>query len=237
MMIPVKSVGQAGVFILFLVISFAPQQLLSQTNKPLLKRVQDRLNLVKNYRAEGTLFTDVSFIKIPESKISILYKNPDKFKIRKQEGIAVVPKGGVSINLSSLIGGSNYTAVDAGKATIAGLPVAVIKLLPLDENSDIVLSTLYIDEKEAVVRKVKTTTKTNGSYEMEFFYKRYKEWGLPDKVIFLFDTKDYKLPKGVTFEYETGERPESKPSSGQGRIEVRYNSYIINKGIPDQEFE
>ena len=195
------------------------------------------MNLVKNYRAEGTLYTDVSFIKIPESKISVLFKNPDKFKIRKQEGIAIVPKGGVSINLSSLIGGSNYTAVDAGQSTIGGQPVAVIKLLPLDENSDIVLSTLYIDPNDAVVRKAKTTTKTNGSYEIEFTYNKYRQWGLPDKVIFLFDAKDYKLPKGVTFEYETGEQGSSKPASGQGRIEIRYNSYTINKGISDKEFE
>jgi hypothetical protein len=237
MMLFVKSIGQAGIFIALLVISFSPLELHSQTNNPLLKRVQDRLNLVKNYRAEGTLITNVSFIKIPESKISVLFKNPDKFKIKKQEGIAIVPKGGVTINLNSLIGGSNYTAVDAGQSTVGGQPVAVVKLLPLDENSDIVLSTLYIDQVEAVVRKAKTTTKTNGSYEMEFTYNKFRQWGLPDKVIFLFDTKDYKLPKGVTFEYETGEQNAPKPSSGQGRIEIRYNSYTINKGIPDQEFE
>jgi len=237
MMLSAKSIGQAGIFIALLVILFSPLQLHSQSGNPLLKRVQDRLNLVKNYRAEGILITDVSFIKIPESKISVLFKNPDKFKIRKQEGIAIVPRGGVSINLNSLIGGKDFTAVDAGQSTVGGQPVAVVKLLPLDENSDIVLSTLYIDEQEAVVRKAKTTTKSNGSYEMQFTYNKFKQWGLPDKVIFLFDTKDYKLPKGVTMEYETGEQHASKPASGQGRIEIRYNSYIINEGIPDKEFE
>ena len=236
MMVSFKSVSLAGIYILFLFASLRPVVAVSQTN-PLLKRVQERLNLVKNYRAEGILHTDVSFIKIPESKVSVLFKSPDKFKIRKQEGIAIVPKGGVTINLNSLIGGSNYTAVDAGRSSIAGEPVAVIKLLPADENSDIVLSTLYIDEKDAVVRKARTTTRNNGSYEMELLYKRYLKWGLPDKVIFLFDTKDYKLPKGVTFEYETGEKPAGKTGSSQGRIEIRYNSYTINKGISDKEFE
>ena len=27
------------------------------------------------------------------------------------------------------------------------------------------------------------------------------------KCLFSFNTKEYKLPKGVTFEYETGEKP------------------------------
>src|SRR6478736_4487399 len=237
MMLLFRPVRQAGIFILAFLVWLTPVKSFSQHDNPLLKRVQDRLNSVKDYRAEGMLHTDVSFIKIPDSRVSVLFKNPDKFRIHKQEGIAIVPKGGVTINLNSMIGGKNYTAVDAGKSSIAGKPVAVVKLLPLDDNSDIVLSTLYIDEQDAVVRRVRTTTKSNGSYEMEMLYDKYLGWGLPDKLIFIFDTKDYKLPKGVTFEYETGEKPSGKPASSQGRIEIKYNSYTINKGIPDKEFE
>src|SRR6478752_5983062 len=118
MMLSFKSVPKAGVFILLLFIWIVPVELFAQPGNLLLKRVQDRLNTVKDYRAEGILHTDVSFIKIPESKVSVLFKNPDKFKIRKQEGITIVPKGGVTINLNSLIGGNDYTAVDAGKSSI-----------------------------------------------------------------------------------------------------------------------
>ena len=33
---------------------------------------------------------------------------------------------------------------------------------------------------------------------LEMTYGKYAEYGLADKVIFSFNTKDYKLPKGVT---------------------------------------
>jgi len=237
MMISFKLARQAGIFMLWICVFALPVSLLAQQANPLLKRVQDKLSTVKNYRAEGILKTDVSFIKIPESKVTVLFKNPDKFKIRKQEGITIVPKGGVNLNLNSLLSGKEYTAVDAGQSTINSQPVAVVKLLPNDENSDIVLSTLYIDEKNAVVRKVRTSTRNNGSYEMELVYNKYLNWGLPDKVSFLFNTKDYKLPKGVTFEYETNEKTPAKPSSTEGRIDITYNSYIVNKGIADKEFD
>jgi len=50
----------------------------------------------------------------------------------------------------------------------------------------------------------------------------------------IFNTKDYKLPKGITFEYDASisqKSKEKKPLSKQGRIEISYTSYDINKGL------
>lgn len=76
----------------------------------------------------------------------------------------------------------------------------IIKLLPKDENADVVLSTLYIEETQSLIKKSKTTTKDNGTYELEMTHGKYAEYGLADKLIFSFNTKDDKLPKGVTFD-------------------------------------
>lgn len=204
----------------------------------LVKRVQAKLEQVSDYQAEGQLKTDVPFMKVPESSVSIYYKKPNKFKIRKAEGISIVPKGGISINLNSLLSGNEYTVIPGGKSTIAGRPVTIVKLIPLKEDNEVVLSTLYIDANEALIYKATTTTKNSGSYEMEMTYGKFAKWGLPDKVIFSFNTKDYKLPKGVTFEYEAETKPETaaKPKNQKGTIEITYASYSINKGIQDAVF-
>ena len=209
-----------------------------QDIEALVKRVQAKLEQVSDYQAQGQLKTDVPFMKVPESSVSIYYKKPDKFKIRRAEGISIVPKGGVSINLNSLFSGNEYTVIPGGTSSIAGRTMTVVKLIPLKEDNDVVLSTLYIDEKEALIYKATTTTKSSGSYEMEMKYGRFSKWGLPDKVVFSFNTKDYKLPKGVTFEYETDDKPAaaSKPKNQKGTIEITYQSYSINKGIQDAVF-
>jgi outer membrane lipoprotein-sorting protein len=209
-----------------------------QDVEELMKRVKAKLELVNDYKAEGLLKTDVPFMKVPESKVSIFYKKPNKFKIRKEEGISIVPKGGISINLNSLFTGNEYTLVPGGTVSIDGKPLVVIKLLPLKEENDVVLSTLFIDEKEALIRKANTTTKNNGTYEMQMIYGRFAKWGLPDKVLFSFNTKEYKLPKGVTFEYETDQKPEvaSKANGQKGKVEISYQNYSINKGIQDNVF-
>jgi outer membrane lipoprotein-sorting protein len=116
----------------------------------------------------------------------------------------------------------------------------VIKLLPKDENADVVLSTLYIDESNYLIRRSKTTTKDNGTYELEMTYGKYADYGLADKVVFSFNTKDYKLPKGVAFDYDDGTRKKEegdKPKDKKGQVEINYSSYIINKGVPDAVFD
>jgi hypothetical protein len=102
------------------------------------------------------------------------------------------------------------------------------------------LSTLYIDEANLVIRKAKTTTRENGSYELEMNYGKYMEYGLPDKIVFSFNTKDYKLPKGVTFDFDDGsdsKKAEDKAKNKKGRAEISISSYIINKGIADSVFQ
>lgn len=207
----------------------------------LLSQVREKLAKVADYKAKAVLKTDVPFIRIPQSEVDVYFKSPDKFKIKKENGISVLPKGGVSININSMLGASKFTAVPAGETTVSGTLVKVIKLLPMDENSDAVLTTLYIDEKNLLIRKCITTTRDNGTYEIEMEYGRFANWGLPDKVVFVFNTKDYRLPKGMTLEYDTGsgaKPPENKQKKDQkGKIEVMYTGYDINKGVDDLIFK
>lgn len=203
----------------------------------LVNKVKAKLDKVNDYTASGILKTDVAFIKAPVSKVNVYYKKPNRFRLVKSGGISVLPKGGISVNMSNILGTNNFTVIDAGKSAIDNINTKVVKLLPNDENSDVVLSTLYIDETNLLIRKAVTTTKENGSYELNFSYGKYAEDGLPDKVIFSFNAKDYKLPKGITMDFD-----ESKPADAEkmknkkGKVEIDYSSYIINKGVSDSVF-
>lgn len=209
----------------------------AQDARQLLLNVKSKMDLVKDYVASGTMKTDVVFIKAPISKIKALYQQPDKFQIQRDGGISLLPKGGISVNLRSLVLVDGYTIVDAGNALLNNTQVRVLKLLPLDNQSDIILSTIYIDEKQLVIRKSQTTTQQNGTYEMEMFYGNQTKWGLPDKVVFSFNTKDYKLPKGITLEYDDGTRSSTLPQNSKGKIEIIYNDYQINKGLAAGQFK
>jgi len=204
----------------------------------LLQKVREKLNKVNDYEATGIMKTNVSFLKVPQADVKVYFKKPDNLKIKNEKGISLVPKGAVSISLNNLLKG-NYTALDAGSDVIDGRKIKIIKLLPVDENADIVLSTFYIDEIRLLVVKAKTTTRENGSYEVEMNYGKYADYALPDKVLFTFNTKDYKLPKGITFDYDDGskKKTENNINNNKGKVEISYSSYIINKGLPDSVFK
>ena len=219
-------------------ICFLFSQAFAQTPEELVNKIKAKLEKVNDYTAKGKLKTNVVFIKAPIATVKVYYKKPDKMKIVNEDGISFIPKGSVNINLAKfLTGAGNYEIVDAGKEANTGL--RILKLLPSDENSEIVLSTLYIDEKNELIKKAKNTTRDNGTYELEMTYDKYASYGLPDKVIFSFNTKDYKLPKGVTFDYDNGAEKKSDDAmkNKKGKVEITYSEYQINKGVEDSVFK
>lgn len=225
-------------FLFLLLVLIAPTSF-SQDANTLLEKVRNKLDLVKNYEADAIMKTNVSFLKVPQSNVKVYFKKPDKIKIKNEKGISFVPKGAVSINLNTIVSGNNFTVIDAGYTPIKGKQVKILKLLPEDENSNVILSTIYIDEKNAVIVKAKTTTKENGTFELDMTYGRYIAYGLPDKVFFTFNTKDYKMPKGVTFDYDNAalKNEEEAKKEKQGKIEIDYSTYKINMGVPDEIFK
>jgi len=220
---------------LFVLFVFSASLAFAQDAAQLIKKVKAKLELVDNYEATGIMKTDIAFIKAPIGKIKIYFKKPNLFKIKKEGGISLLPKGGLSVNLSSLIASSNYSTIDAGLQDFGSKKLRVIKLLPNEESSDVVISTLYINEKESLIEKAVTTTKENGTYTMIMNYGAYSNYGLPDQVVFEFNTKNYKLPKGITLEFEDNCKPlsaEQVLKNKKGRVEINYKNYIVNKGIP-----
>lgn len=206
----------------------------------LVMKVKTKLDQVNDYEADGKMKTDVSFIKAPVGKVKVYFKKPNKFRLKKDGGISLLPKGGVSVNLNSVFATSDFVALAAGEAVVDGIKTKIVKLLPTNENSEIVLSTVYIDETNLLIRKSVTTTKENGTYEIDMSYGQFAQYGLPDKVVFSFNTKDYKLPKGITLEFDDNEKKQTdaeKIKNRKGKVEITYTNYVINKGVPDAVFK
>ena len=185
---------------------------------PLIEKVSQKLALVNDYVAEGTMKTDVAFIKASLGKVKVYFKKPNLLKVKKDGGISLLPRGGVSLTINTLLNTKQYTAIPGGTQVLNGKTLTVIKLDPV----------------EALVYKTATTTKESGSYEITMQYGAFAKYGLASKIVFSFNTKDYKLPNGITLEFGD-EDPTAKQKAmknKKGTIEITYHNYTINKGIP-----
>ena len=205
----------------------------------LLARSRQLLSRIKDYTAEGTMKTNVTFLKVPVSKVNVFYKKPDRIKIKSEKGISFIPRGAVSLNISSLLEGNDFDVVGGGDIIYKGKNLTIARLLPRSEDNPVIISQLYVDLQTGLVHKARTTTKENGTYELDFTYGKYASQGLPDQILFSFDARDYKLPKGITFDFDDGIGKKSvtdKAKKGRGTALLVLSKYVINAGLPDSVF-
>jgi outer membrane lipoprotein-sorting protein len=202
--------------------------------------LRDRMFAVKDYIADVRMKIDVSFMRVPLLTGKLFYKAPGRLKLERSGGISILPRKSITLSVDKMVPSGSVTVIDAGSETIGDIPVRVIKVIPEGE-SDIVLAKVWIDEARMLALRTETTTRDNGTARMELSYDRYAAQALPDRVVFIMDVKDYKLPKGVTMDYDEGSAPVQKKDNPRlpkkGRIEIRYLSYQVNVGLSDDVFK
>ncbi|MFZ9261697.1 MAG: hypothetical protein ACO3AW_01025 [Chitinophagaceae bacterium] len=217
-------------FISLLVFLLVETNLKSQDINKLINQVKSKLEKINRYEANGTMKTTIAYLKIPIAKVKVYFKKPNEISIQSNSGVTFIPKGVNAISLQNILS-NDFTVIDGGRETVKQKVLRVIKLLPNSSNSNIVLSTVYINETDLVVEKSSTTTKEEGTYEMEMQYGKYIQYGLPDKLIFTFNAKDYKIPKGLTLDFDNSSRKNEKVNTAmlnKGKAEIVFQQYKIN---------
>jgi hypothetical protein len=220
----------------FLMVLIAVTVLNAQKADPetVIKRVESKFNQVKDYEVKVNVKVDVEFMKVPESNAIIYYKQPDKINI-ESEGFALLPKEGLNFTPLSLIKG-DYSALYEKGDNFNGRDVHIIKIIPLGNEGEIILSTFTIDKEKDLVLKVETTTKASGSFVIEFDYKGGNEdYHLPGSMVFSFNSDKMKLP-GMMGE-PAEKKSKAKDRITTGKVTVKYSEYKVNKGIPDSMFK
>lgn len=202
----------------------------AQDVNSLIKKVKNKLDNINKYEATGTMKTSIAYLKIPIAKVKIQYKKPNELTIKSNNGVTFVPKSVDAISLQKIFS-NDFTAIDGGTEKVKQKILRVVRLLPTSQQSNIVLSTLYINEADLVVEKSSTTTKDEGTYEMDMQYGKYIQFGLPDRVTFTFNAKDYKIPKGLTLDFDNvypKNQKIDKTMLNKGKAEIVFQQYAIN---------
>lgn len=222
-----------------LIMLFLYMSLFGQNKDPykILDAVKEKFNNVKDYEVDATITVDVNFLRVPESKAKIYFKQPDKLKL-DSEGFALLPKEGINFSPAKLLSG-NYNAIFIKSDTLKNNNVDVVKVIPSSDSADVILTTLWIDSRMSVVRKMETTTKRNGTFEINLSYEKSNYKFLPSEVKLKFRVSEMQFPKTITGEFnedeEAGAKKKNEPMTGT--VIVKYSNYKINQGLKDSLFE
>lgn len=201
-----------------------------------LNNVRNKFNKVEDYSVNATITVDVSFLTVPETHATVYFKQPDKIKL-DSEGFALLPKQGLSFSPSQLLEG-DHTAIYVRDDTLENFDVEIIKVIPNSDTTGIVLSTLWIDKEDYVIRKIETTTKNQGTVTLNLDYENNIEYALPSQIKFTFKVEDMQLPHGMPGETDQSEsRRRNRNQPMTGTVIIEYDNYKINLGLDDSFFE
>jgi outer membrane lipoprotein-sorting protein len=215
----------------------------NKDSKKILDAVKHKFELVNDYKVNAEVKLDMSFIKVPDMKATVYFKKPDKIKV-ESDGFAMLPKQGLKFSPAEFFK-EDFTSLYVKSEIVNNRSLDVIKIIPTADSSDVILSTLWVDASESVVRKVEISRKRGGTTVVELLYDNYK-YGLPAQIKLSFNLGDLQIPvdpshqanqQNIDNKQEKKGRGDRGGVSVKGSVIMNYTNYIINKGIPDSFFD
>jgi len=197
----------------------------------ILETAKSNFKMIIDFTADVEIEINVDFINIPNKTARVIYKYPDKLKF-KSKSFIMVPKKGIGFSVFELLE-SEYSAIYIGSRQIKGRDLNEIKVIPMDDKSDIALATLYIDLEDHLIHYMEATTKKSGFFSTEFEYG--KNAPLPESNRIQFDVDEMRLP--LKFLGKVNIDNSKIKENSVGEIIIRYSNYIINQGLSDDQFE
>jgi hypothetical protein len=204
-----------------------------------INRIKAKLDRVSDYRADITIRLNLDMLKIPEKKAVMYYKRPDKIHF-ETKGFALIPKKASNFQQRDVFNGK-FTALFVRNEVYAGRNLSVIKIIPMDDASDVVLSTVWADALTDRIYRMESVTRNEGSVNLEFVYGN-RPFDLPDAVRITFEVAKAELPMGITGDIESGmnlpgqEEQGKSAKKSKGTVWVTYENYVVNHGIDDSVF-
>lgn len=210
--------------------------LFAQDGKALIKEINKKFAQVNDYKADVAMKFDLPGIKIKPMRGRVYYKRPDKFRIRAK-GIFFLPKDNPMRNIQTLLAKTgSYTSLISGYETIDGKKCAVVNIIPLDPNLELVIGKFWISVKDPLIYMSEITTKENGTLRTRSYYGAYAKMGLPDKIMIQLEMKKFKIPKMLAADIKKSSTKSKGPQKNTGEIYLLLSDYKINTKLKNEVF-
>ncbi|MFA3783357.1 hypothetical protein ABRY23_09870 [Melioribacteraceae bacterium 4301-Me] len=197
--------------------------------KKVLQQVIKTFNKIQDYQADMEIIVDMEFIKMPTTKAKIYFKQPNKVKF-ESKGFTILPKQSLIFSPLDLLTG-DFTPIYLRKEKLNNYNVDVIKVIPNNDSSDIVVTTLWVDKTKHIIRRVESIGKRTGPIFIDLNYDN--NLILPSTVKFAF--QDSGSDSLTEKRQNNSPQIRSLPKLS-GHITINYSNYKINQGLSDSFF-
>jgi hypothetical protein len=227
-------IKQIGLFVfLFLSINTFAQE----DAKSLIRSLNKKFSLLNDYQANIAMHFQIPGVKMNDMKGKVFFKQPNKFKI-KAKGIFFMPKQNPMQNINAMLSDTaSYTTVISGYEDVQGRKCAIINIIPLKSENELILGKFWVDILDPLIHKSQITTKNNGTLESFNQYGKYSAYLLPDKITVKVEVNKIKVPKMMAV--DLNKKVKAKSDSNQketGVIEMTFSDFKLNSRFSDEVF-
>lgn len=200
-------------------------------------RVNKKFAVVNDYTADVFMAFDIPGVKIQSLNGKAFYKKPNKFRIRAK-GIFFLPKQNMAQQMNGMLADTkSYTAVLSGYEMTSTINCAVINIIPLTTDGELIIGKFWIDPVANQVMRTQITTKNNGTIETYNTYGVNAAQGLPARIEIRVETAKFKVPKMFAGDINKNASAKSKaPPQKYGVIQLNFSNYKINTKVKDEVF-
>ncbi len=220
-------------FLLLLIVGWVPGQ---PTVESLVDSVSARFAAIEDYSVRIKLKVELPKFRMPRKTINLYFKQPDKLKV-EADGFAIVPRQGL-----------NVAAVLDSLTDIRFLPadsVAEFRCWQVagerQQGDRTLISTVWIDRDEFVIRRVKTRMDTLDVMTVNIEYEQVeKKYYMPVRTVVDLQISPAAI---AAMEHSHQDRRRSPPSEQAediptgGQMIMEFSRYRINRGIKDRVFK
>jgi hypothetical protein len=205
--------------------------------KKLIRELNKKFSMLNDYSADIFMKFDIPGVKMNQMRGKVFFKKPNKFRIRTK-GIFFLPKQNPMQNISNMfLDTTAYTTVISGYEIIDNRNCAVINMIPLKSDNELILGKFWVDVANPLILKTQITTKNNGTIETRNFFGDMVQFALPSKIIIMVEMNKMKVPKMMAMDLK--KKSSDKPLNAgkeKGSIELNFSAYKINTKFPDTVF-
>jgi outer membrane lipoprotein-sorting protein len=198
----------------------------SLTAKQILERAGRHYDAVRDYTVDAKLTVDSPSMHVPEMKIKVFYKKPDKVHVESRDGFAMLPKQGALVGnpLRDMAAGSDLSV--ARSERVSGDDCYVIKgTFEHEERS--AQATVWIDMRYFLVRRMSVNPEWGPSVSARLWYVKVGN--------------KYWLPRTTEATVSLPPMPDENPEAerkprGPTIVKLTFANYRVNTGLNDKIF-
>lgn len=214
------------IFGLLIIVRFSFSQTLDATH--ILEKVQKQFEGVNDYTALITAKVDMERLKIPEMKVKIYFKQPNKLHI-ESSNFAMLPKEGLGMNPGEML--KKFDATLLGTEQQNGTPIYKVRLVSKPEkNKPIHENIIYVDGARWLITRFESVPNDGRKISVDFEHTLVDgKYLLPQKL-----TANFSMERSADSLTEKIYSPQRMPR--RGSVVVEYSEYKVNAGLSDDIF-